>query len=121
MRAVAVLVIGADPKRGFEMSTGEREHPVKALAAHRAHESLGDRVRLGCQDRRANHPQALGVKDLIEGGAELGVACALRGPSGLVWQIGLAHDADELAVDRWERHTGETADRQGAGQIGATA
>jgi hypothetical protein len=36
MRPVAVVVVGVDAKHGFEMSPGEREHPVQALAAQRA-------------------------------------------------------------------------------------
>jgi hypothetical protein len=43
-------VVCEDPKRGVQMSPGEREHPVQALAAHRANELLGDRVRLGRPD-----------------------------------------------------------------------
>jgi hypothetical protein len=62
-----------DPQRDVEMSPGEREHPVKALAAHRAHEPLGDRVRLGSPDRRPDHLHPLGHKHLVEGAAELGV------------------------------------------------
>jgi hypothetical protein len=48
------------------MSPRQREHPVKALAAHRADESLGDCVHLWRPDRGADHLDPFARKHLVE-------------------------------------------------------
>jgi hypothetical protein len=71
--SVTVVVVDVDAQDALEMPATEDQEPVEALSSHRADEALGDRVRLGSPDRRADDLDALASEDLVEGGAELGV------------------------------------------------
>ncbi len=73
VRALAVVVLSEDAHDEIEMSASEDQQPVQALPACRSHEPLGICIRPRCPRRSEDHRGAVGAKDLIEGGAELGV------------------------------------------------
>jgi hypothetical protein len=57
-------------KNGFELASAEDQHPVEALAADRADESLGKGVGTWRANGCADDPDPLGAEDLVEAGCE---------------------------------------------------
>ena len=88
VRPVLVVVAAVDAEQVLEVAAAEGEDPVETLSAERADPALGVGVRVRRLDGRADHPEALGAKDLVEGVAELGVAIMDEKPERLL--------ADEL-------------------------
>src|SRR3989304_4162746 len=72
------VVVEVDPKNAFGVTAFPDEDVVEALRADRAHEPLGERVRLRGPDRGQDHLGALRFKHLIERSGELGVAIVPR-------------------------------------------
>jgi hypothetical protein len=56
------------------VSASKDDHAIEAVAAGGAHPALGEGVRVRRSDRRRDHLDFLGAKDLVEGVAELRVA-----------------------------------------------
>ena len=79
MAVVMIDVLGEDD---FELTPGEGQHSVEALPADRADEALGEGVDPWGSDRRADDPDPLGAKDLVEAGRELGVPVPHQEPDG---------------------------------------
>ena len=64
------------------MSGPAYQDPIQASVSHRSHPPLGEGVGARRSDRRADHPDALGPKDLVERSGLLGVAVADQEPDG---------------------------------------
>jgi hypothetical protein len=90
---VLVVVAAVDAEHVLEMAAADDEDPVEAVGANRAHPALGEGVRVWGLDRRANHLDALGPEDLVEGVAELRVAIVDGEPEGVL----VAELHDEVA------------------------
>jgi hypothetical protein len=73
MGTMTVVVSEVLAQDVLELSATEDEEPVQALPAQRADDSLADGVGLGCSDRGRDDLDALGGKDGIEAGGELGI------------------------------------------------
>jgi hypothetical protein len=76
VRAMVVVVLNVRLQNAFEVASVDDQEPVEALAAKDSDETLGDRVRFRCPRRRADDPDLLALKDLVEGSCELRVAVA---------------------------------------------
>jgi hypothetical protein len=74
MRALPVVVIDIFTKYPFEMTLAQDEHPVEAFGPHRPDPTLRKGIGPRRSDRCLDHPDALGPKDLLEAGRELGVS-----------------------------------------------
>src|SRR5437870_10794280 len=66
------------------MPSAEDQDPVEAVGANRANPALGVGIRVRRLDRRADHSDAFGPEDLIEGVAELRVAVVDEEPERLL-------------------------------------
>ena len=84
MRPVLVVVAAVDAEHVLEVAAAEDEDPVEAVGANRAHPALGEGVRVRRLNRRADHLDALGAEDLVEGVAELRVAIMDEEPERLL-------------------------------------
>jgi hypothetical protein len=71
---VFVVVAAVDAEDVLEVAASEDEDPVEAVGAQRSYPAFGVGVRVRRLDRRADHLDALGAEDLVEGVAELRVA-----------------------------------------------
>jgi hypothetical protein len=76
MRPVAVVVLDVPMDDGFEVASAEDEHPIQTFTSDSADEALSEGVCTGRLDRSSDRPDAIGPKDLVESGSELGVAIA---------------------------------------------
>ena len=74
MRSVAVVMVGEDPERSFEMPAVEDKEPVEAFGADSTHEALGDCVRLRRSHGRLDDLDPLASEDGVEVTGELAVA-----------------------------------------------
>jgi hypothetical protein len=74
VRSVLVVVLAVDAEHVLQMPPAEDQDPVETVGASCANAALGVSVRVRRLDRRADHSDAFGPKELIEGVAELGVA-----------------------------------------------
>src|ERR1035441_8362349 len=74
MRPGAVAVVDEGVDHGSEVTSADDQHPVEALPADRADEALGEGIGTRSSVRCAGDPGALGAKDLVEAGRELGIA-----------------------------------------------
>jgi hypothetical protein len=93
MRPVPVVVAAVYVEHGLEVAAAEDEDPVETLGAERADPALGVGVRVRRLHGRADHPEALGVEDLVEGMAELRVAVVDEKPERLL----VAEPRDQVA------------------------
>ena len=73
MRPVLVVMAAVDAEHLLEMAAAEDEDSVETLSAEGADPALGVSVRVRRLDRRADHPDALSLEDLVEVVAELRV------------------------------------------------
>jgi hypothetical protein len=80
MRPVAVGVHDELVDHGFEVTSADDEHAIKALPSDSAEEAFSEGVGTRSSDRRADDPNALGAEDLVEAGRELGVPVADQEP-----------------------------------------
>src|SRR6266540_5549116 len=55
------------PKGSLQVASAEDQQMIQALPASCSHPSLGERVRLGCPDRRLDDLHAFGAEDLVVG------------------------------------------------------
>lgn len=78
--ALGVVVVDVDAQHADEVARAEDQQPVQALRACGSNEALGIGVGLRRAERRQDHLDALGAKDLVEGGDELRVAVADEEP-----------------------------------------
>ncbi len=62
------------PKGSLQVASAEDKQMIQALPASRSHPSLGERVRLGCPDRRLDDLHAFGAEDLVEWAGEFRVS-----------------------------------------------
>jgi len=83
MRPVAVVVHDELVDHGFEVTSADDEHAIKALPSDSADEAFSEGVGTRSSDRRADDPNALGAEDLVEAGRELGVPVADQEPDRL--------------------------------------
>jgi hypothetical protein len=84
---VTVVVLDKILEHCCKLALVEDRHPVQALPANGADETFGEGMGPWRPDRRADDPDALGSKDLVEAGRELGVSVPeqepdRRGPIG---------------------------------------
>ncbi len=79
MGVVVIDVLGDDR---FELPPVEDQHPVEALAADRADESLSEGVGPWGSDRRADDPDPLRSQDLVEAGGDLAPLSLTRNRTG---------------------------------------
>ena len=77
VRAVSVVVIDEFAEDRVELRAMENQQPVETLASCSADEPLGERVRTRGPNRRANDPDALCGKHLVEARSELGITYTL--------------------------------------------
>jgi hypothetical protein len=70
---VLVVVTPVDTEHVLEVTAADDQDPVEAVGAEGADPALSVGVRVRGVDGRADHPDALGPEDLIEGMAELSV------------------------------------------------
>jgi hypothetical protein len=115
----AVVMAGVGAQDPFEMSNPAYQDPVQAFVPHRSHPPLGEGVGPRRSDRRADLPDALGPKDLVErSGVTLrrgrgpGTGWARIGqPGGLTDVEGLVRAVNRIIA----RHTlpGDKATRPG--------
>jgi Integrase core domain len=89
MGTVDVVMIGVLAQHRHEVPTSDDEHPVQALAADRTHPPLRVGIRPWRPHRRAQHVDALGCEDGVEGAGELGVPIAEQQPeaAGTVFEL----------------------------------
>jgi hypothetical protein len=80
MRSMTVVVLDVGAERALELAATEDQHPVEALAPHRADEALGEGVCLRGLHRCSNDRDPLSSKDLIERVGELAVAVVDQEP-----------------------------------------
>src|SRR6266498_3152587 len=73
MRARRVVVLDVGAEDSLEMAAVEDQEPVEALSTDGADEALGDGIRFGRSDRRAEDPDSLAAEDLVEGAGVLAV------------------------------------------------
>jgi hypothetical protein len=66
-------VVDVHAKDALELSAAGDQEPVEAVAANRANEALGDRIRLRRPKWRADDLDAFAFEDVVEGAAELAV------------------------------------------------
>jgi hypothetical protein len=81
---VLVVVTAVDAEHMLEMTPAEDEDPVETVGADRAYPTLGAGVCVRCLDRCADHLDALGAEDLVEGAAEFRVAVVDEKPERLL-------------------------------------
>ena len=93
MRSVLVVVQAVDAEHVLEMPSAEDQNSVEAVGANGAHPALGVGIRVRRLDRRADHSDAFGPEDVVEGVAELRVAIVDEEPERLL----LAQLHDEVA------------------------
>ena len=91
MRAVPVVVLDVGEQHALKMTAAEDQQPVDALSPHASDPALRLRVRLGCTRGRPNDPDPLRAKDLVKGGAELGVPVADQKAKRAARLIGARH------------------------------
>src|SRR5215210_6917778 len=84
VRSVLVVMATVDAEHVLEMTSAEDEDPVEAVGAERSYPAFGVGVRVRRLDRRADHLDALGAEDLVEGMAELRIAVVDKKPKGLL-------------------------------------
>src|SRR5665647_3490016 len=86
MRPLLVVVLHVGPQNPVQVPGAEDQQPVQAVCAQRLYPALGERVRVRCPDRRADHPHPFACEDVIEGAGELGIAVADEelGPRALI-------------------------------------
>src|ERR671934_2758845 len=84
MGPVAVVVRAVDAEYLFKVAAAENENPVEAVGADGADPALGVGVRVWRLDGRADHLDALGAEDFVEGVAELRVAVVDQKPERLL-------------------------------------
>jgi hypothetical protein len=77
-----VLDVGAQDT--LELAAARDHEPVKALAAYRADEAFGVRVRLRRSDRRLDDLDPFAAEDVVERGVELRVAVVDQEPRRLL-------------------------------------
>jgi len=77
---MAVVVPDVGAKRALELAAAEDQHPVEAIAPHRADEAFGDSVGLRGLHRCSDDRDALASKDLVERVGELAVAVVDQEP-----------------------------------------
>src|SRR6266511_2056252 len=73
-----------DAEDVLEVAAAEDQDPVEAVGAKRANPALGVGIRVRRPDRRADHSDAFGPEDLIEGVAELRVTVVDEEPERLL-------------------------------------
>jgi hypothetical protein len=78
--ALGVVMVDVDAQNADELARSEDQQPVQALRACSSDEALRIRIGLRRPERREDHFDALGAKDLVEGGDELRVAVADQEP-----------------------------------------
>jgi hypothetical protein len=78
MRALRVVVLDVGAEDSLEMAAVEDQEPVEALGTDGADEALGDGIRFGRSDWRAEDPDSLAAEDLVEGAGVLAVTVAIR-------------------------------------------
>ena len=59
MRPLLVVVLHVDPKNPIKVPGAKDQQPVQAVRAQRLYPALGERVRVRCPDRRADHPSPM--------------------------------------------------------------
>jgi hypothetical protein len=69
-------VLDVDGQDPFEVAAVADQQPVQAFGPNGADPAFGAGVRLLRPHRGADHPDAVGGEDVVEGGGELGVAVA---------------------------------------------
>jgi hypothetical protein len=67
MRPVAVVVLDVLVQHGFEVTSSDDDHPIKAFTADGADEALGKCVCTRSSGRCADDSNALALEDLVEG------------------------------------------------------
>jgi hypothetical protein len=77
-------VLAVDAEHVLEMLSADDHDSVEAVRANGANPALGVGIRVRRLDRRADHSDAFGPEDLIEGMAELGVAVVDEEPERLL-------------------------------------
>ena len=82
MWPVLVVVAAVDAEYVCKVAAADDEDPVEAVGANRAHPALGEGVRVRGLDRCADHLDAFGPEDLVEGAAELRVRSWIRNRHG---------------------------------------
>jgi hypothetical protein len=90
---VLVVVATVDAEHLLEVPAPEDKDPVEAVGAERAYPTFGVGIRVRRLDRSADHLDALGAEDLVEGVRELRVAVVHEEPKGVV----VAELHDEVA------------------------
>ena len=76
VRALGVVVIDVDAQDAVELARADDQQPVQALGPCGPDEALGVCVGLWRAERRLDHRDALGAKDLVKSAGELRVAVA---------------------------------------------
>ncbi len=84
MRSVLVVLLAVDAEHVLDMPSAEDHDSVEAVRANRANPALGVGIRVRRLDRRADHSDAFGPEDLIEGMAELRVTVVDEEPERLL-------------------------------------
>src|SRR5919106_2452887 len=97
MWPVLVVVVAVDAEHVLEVAASEDENAVEAVGAERAYPALGVGVRVRRLDRRADHLDALGAEDLVEGVAELRIAVVDEKPERLL--VAELHDQVARLLD----------------------
>jgi hypothetical protein len=94
----AAVVAGAGAQDPFEMSNPAYQDPVQAFVPYRSHPPRGEGVGARRSDRRADHPDTLGPKDLLERGVhDVAVADQERTGEGSVY-------GTETSIRRLTKH-----------------
>jgi hypothetical protein len=93
VRPVLVVMAAIDAEDVLEVTLPEDQDPVEAVGANRPHPAFGVGVRVRRLDRCANHPDAVGAEDVVEGANEFRVPIVDEKPERLV----LAELHDEVA------------------------
>jgi hypothetical protein len=96
---VLVVMAAVDAEDVLEVMPAEDEDPIEAVGADCADPAFGVGVGVRRLDRRADHLDALGAEDLVEGAAEFRVAVVNEEQEGvLVAGVLVAESHDEVAL-----------------------
>src|ERR1019366_6437150 len=74
VRSMGVVVLDELVEHDLELALVEDQHPVEALPADGADETLGDGASPRSSDRRADNPYPVRAEHLVEAGRELPIS-----------------------------------------------